>query len=373
LPWSHRKRFLTAVDLKEPDTVPITDLSIDPPIVESITGIKTHGFSIVGFSAGSTKLGKICKKNIMNMVSACKKLDFDAVSISDEALYSDDFIPKFIDDTTFIDEWGKVLKTRSDTKTTWWVDGTVKTPEDLQNYEAPDPNAPGRMEILETIVKEVGEEMVIIAGGHTGFSYTWRIRGGMDKFFIDIYTNPSFARKLMDKIAKACLEWDKAIMDTGIDILALTDDYADNHGPFLPPKLFKEIELPYLRRVVNEAKRRGVPVLKHSDGNLYPILDDMVNAGISGLHPMEPGAMDIGDVKKRYGDKLFLMGNVDCRYVLPYGSEEDVRRDVRRCIDAAAEGGGYILSSSNSIHANCKVENIFTMVDEARKYGKYPL
>jgi uroporphyrinogen decarboxylase len=83
--------------------------------------------------------------------------------------------------------------------------------------------------------------------------------------------------------------------------------------------------------------------------------------------------MDLKDVKEKYGDKICLAGNVDCRYVLPYGSEEDVRKDVRRCIDAAGKGGGFILASSNSLHANVKIENIYVMVDEARKYGKYPL
>jgi len=83
--------------------------------------------------------------------------------------------------------------------------------------------------------------------------------------------------------------------------------------------------------------------------------------------------MDLADVKQRYGDKFFLRGNVDCMYILPYGSEEDVRKDVRRCIDAAAEGGGFILADSNSMHSNVKTENILIMMDEARKYGRYPL
>lgn len=81
--------------------------------------------------------------------------------------------------------------------------------------------------------------------------------------------------------------------------------------------------------------------------------------------------MDLADVKKRYGTRIFLRGNVDNMHILPYGSEEDVRRDVRRCIDAAAEGGGFILAESNSMHANVKTENIWIMIDEARKYGIY--
>lgn len=370
--WSHRKRFFAAVELEEPDSVPITDLAIDPPIVEALTGERMQGFTVGGFSAGGLELGELCKRNIMGMARAYRKLGLDAVIVSDESIYRPGFVPKLLDESTFVDEWGKVLKTSNDTKTTWWVGGTVKTPEDLERYEPPDPNAPGRMEILEAVVKDLGEHMVVAAGGHTGFSYAWRIRGGIDKFIVDTYRNPSFARKLMAKVADACLEWDKAIMDTGIDVLVLTDDYAGTDGPFFSPKQFREIELPNLARVVNEAKRRGVPVMKHTDGNNYPILDDIIGTGISGLHPMEPGAMDIAQVKQQYGDRIFLGGNVDCRLTLPYGSETDVRTEVRRIIDATSPGGGHILMSSNTLHANVKPENVLTMIQEARKYGKYP-
>ena len=87
---------------------------------------------------------------------------------------------------------------------------------------------------------------------------------------------------------------------------------------------------------------------------------------------MQPDVMSIGDVKEKYGDRICLSGNVDCKYVLPYGSEEEVRNDVRRCIDAEGKGGGFILASSNSLHANVDVKNIYVMFDEARKYGQYP-
>lgn len=163
------------------------------------------------------------------------------------------------------------------------------------------------------------------------------------------------------------------MLEAGAEVVFITDDYADNRSPLMSLKLFRKFELPNLQRMVRLAEKHGVPVLKHTDGNVYPILDDMISAGIQGLHPIEPGAMDLKDVKEMYGSKVCILGNVDCRRVLPFGTEEGVRCDVRRCIDAAAYGGGYILTSSNSIHANCKVENVYVMIDEARKYGRYPL
>lgn len=368
---SHRERFFTALDLKEPDMVPVTDLGLDPPIVEAITGKKLGGFSLIEVSG--RKPWELSARNRITMSEACIMLDFDAVpAISDYSLCSKNYRPESISDNKFVDEWGKIFEPRADTKTTWWIGGAVKTEEDMKEYVAPDPDEEGRVELVEKILKPLKDKDVAVMGlGHSGWSMAFQIRGGIDKLLIDMFRRPKLTKEFMKKIADACFGMVKLMIEGEVDVLFITDDYAGSHGPFMNLEQFREFELPSIRRIVDFAKKRDVPVLKHSDGNIYPIIDYMVDAGISGLHPIEPGAMDLGDVKKRYGKSICLLGNVDCRHVLPSGSEENVRKDVRRCIDSAAEGGGYILTSSNSIHANCKVENIYTMVDEARKYGKY--
>lgn len=370
---SHRERFFTAVDLGQPDMVPITDLGLDPPIIEAITGERLGGFSLIAGSEDDPWETSI--RNRIAMCKACLKLGFDGVpAISDYALCSKRYKPRFISETRFIDEWGRILDSRPETKTTWWVGGTVETDEDMKNYVPPEPDAEGIYEMIERVLKPLRtEDVAVLCQGHAGWHMAFQVRGGIDKLLIDMYRRPAVTRRFIEKIAKACAGMVELMLDAGAEVAFITDDYADNRSPFMTLKQFREFELPNIRRDVEIAKKRGIPVFKHTDGNIYPILNDMVAAGIRGIHPIEPGAMDLKDVKTRYGDKICILGNVDCRYVLPFGSEEDVRRDVRRCIDAAAEGGGYILTSSNSIHANCKVENIYTMVDEARKYGKYPI
>jgi len=367
---SHRERILTAIDLREPDMVPITDLALDPPIIEKITGKKMEGFSYVGGSRGK-KPWENSRKEILALLEACRRLDFDAVNIEDYVLTSKEYFPVFIDNETFVDEWGRIMKIRPDTKTTWWFGGTIDTPESIENWNPPEASSPGRIELLERLIKENKGELAVMGYTHIAFHFAWQVRGGIDRLIKDMYLNPNLARKLLDKVFSSSFELAKLMMDTGVDILAVGDDYADSHGPLLSPKLFREFELPYIRAVCNEAKRRGIPLWKHSDGNLYPIIDDLITAGISGLHPIEPPVMNLAAIKEKYGDKIFLAGNVDCRHILPYGTEEDVRTYVRGCIDAAARGGGYVLTSSNSLHANVKVQNIYAMVDEARKYGKY--
>jgi len=117
-----------------------------------------------------------------------------------------------------------------------------------------------------------------------------------------------------------------------------------------------------------------VPFVKHTDGNVWRILDLLVEAGIDALHPIEPAAgMRIDEVKRRYGDRIAVIGNVDCSIVLPLLSEHDVVEVVKETIAKAAPGGGFVLSSSNSIHPGVKPENFLAMVKAAREYGRYPI
>ncbi|MEM2905802.1 MAG: uroporphyrinogen decarboxylase family protein [Candidatus Bathyarchaeia archaeon] len=374
---SCRERMLAAINLEQPRLVPITDLTIEPRIVEALTGERTLGYWYGGYRSGGAgetlDAREISLRNMRAMVRCCRKLGFDAVNVSDYVLHEKGVNLRFLDAQTYQDVWGRIYRVRDDTRTSWWIDGAIRTPEDLDRWEPPDPYAPGRMDLLEEVVKSVGEEMVVMGFGHGAFQVTWQMRGGMDKFIRDLYAEPGFAKRFMDKVAEANLEWERAMLEMGIDIFGDGDDLADMRGPFLGPGMFKEHVMPYFEREVHEARRRGVAFLKHTDGNIAPILDLFLEAGISGLHPMEPGAMEIGDVKAKYGDRIFVMGNVDCKHVLPLMDEQGVRRDVRRVIDAASPGGGHVLASSNSLHSNVKPENVLTMVDEARRYGRYPL
>jgi uroporphyrinogen decarboxylase len=367
---SRRRRFLTSLDLTEPDIVPACD-SMDQYIAEQITGMKTEGYSGQAVLAEGS-IWEAVMKNAVVTTEASRMLGHDAAFIKDYWICSKEYTPKRISEFRFIDEWGRIMETRTDTKTVWWINGTVVSEEDLETYVPPDPSASGRFELVEKVANLAKKyDMAVLGSIHSGFTFAFEVRGGIDKLIIDMYRRPHFYNKLRDVIDEVCLEYEKILLDAGIDVLFMPDDYAESHGPFMSLEFFRKFEVPRMKRFITLAKNRGIPVLKHTDGNAYLILDDMIEAGIDGLHPIEPGVMDLAYVKEKYGDQICLMGNVDCRHVLPFGSEIDVRNDVRRCIDAAAEGGGYIMASSNSLHANCKIENIYTMLDETKKYGSY--
>jgi uroporphyrinogen decarboxylase len=142
----------------------------------------------------------------------------------------------------------------------------------------------------------------------------------------------------------------------------------------MSPQHFQTFVLPYLKKSIDTAHDLGVPYIKHTDGNILAILDMLIEAGSDAIDPIEPAAgMDIGEVKARYGDRIAVMGNVDCSFVLTQGTPQDVVEAVKETIAKASPGGGHILASSNSIHPTVKPQNYKVMVETARQFGNYPI
>jgi uroporphyrinogen decarboxylase len=158
----------------------------------------------------------------------------------------------------------------------------------------------------------------------------------------------------------------------GAQVIVLGDDYAANTGPLFSPTVFREFIAPRLQRMIDMIHDEGARVVKHTDGNIYPILDDLVACGPDGLNPIEPVAgMDLAEVRRRVGPRLCLCGNIDCGELLSHGSPEQVRTAVHDAVIAGGVDGAFILTSSNSIHSSCRPENVQAMVDAGRACGRY--
>jgi uroporphyrinogen-III decarboxylase len=140
-------------------------------------------------------------------------------------------------------------------------------------------------------------------------------------------------------------------------------------APYFSPQVFRDLVLPRFRRV---REHITLPWVIHSDGNLMPFLDDLLSLDISGLHPLEKGAMDIRAVKQMCGDRICLLGNVDLN-LLGMGTPEAVDAEVRALIRDVAPGGGYITTSGNSLAGYLVPENVIALARAVKKYGAYPL
>ena len=203
------------------------------------------------------------------------------------------------------------------------------------------------------------------------FVRSWRLIG-MTNYMMNVYANPEFLHLL----AKIMLEYSLAQLDllveAGLDILVIEDDIATNKGPMISFEHFETFINQYNRQIVERAHQKGLKVVRHSDGNLWPLLDLLLETGYDGINPLEPQAgMDMKKVKSYCGNRICLLGNIDCVDLLPRGTKEEVEQAVIQTIKDGAAGGGLILCSSNSLHQGVNPENCIAMFQAARKYGQY--
>jgi uroporphyrinogen decarboxylase len=196
---------------------------------------------------------------------------------------------------------------------------------------------------------------------------------GDEAYYQAMIENPGLVDRVNDIALTYNLRSIKNQLELGADVLAITGDFAMTKGPMVSPKHTARFLTPALEKQVELGHRLGVPVFKHTDGNLWKIIDLLVNTGIDGLHPIDPLAgMDLGEVRAKFPN-LCLMGNVNCGATLSWKSVEEVRQEVKECIKKAGYGGGYICMSSNTVHSGVKPENYLAMVKAIRDFGKYPL
>ena len=253
------------------------------------------------------------------------------------------------------------------------VEAAIKSEKDLDNYVPPDPNVPWKYEALERAIKRFKGQRAVIATAVDVFYIVNEMRGMADHF-IDIIRNPELIERLNEIVLAYNLQYIRNCIELGTDIILISGDYATTIGPMVSPKHIERFAIGPLKKQVEECKKHGVPCLKHTDGDIWSIFDMFIEAGLDGIHPIDPeSGMDIGEAKAKYGDHICLIGNIDCGHLLTWGTEEEVRQEVKECIKKAGAGGGLICTSSNSIHSGVKPENYLAMVKAIREYGKYPL
>jgi len=167
------------------------------------------------------------------------------------------------------------------------------------------------------------------------------------------------------------LEAGKKFLEAGIDGFVLCADYCFNDGPFLSPAKFSEFVTPYLTRLIQGYRQMGAYVIKHTDGDIMPILDQLVSANPHGLHSLDPMAgVDIAEVKRLYGDRIALVGNVNCA-LLQTGTRDEILESCRYALESGRPGGGYIYSTSNVIYKGMPKENYELMLDYYRQHCAY--
>jgi uroporphyrinogen decarboxylase len=268
------------------------------------------------------------------------------------------------------DEWG-MIKKDSGQAHSFPIDGPIRTMKDLEKYIPPDPHVPERFRSVERAVELHGGKKALILHLNDVFSIPSRMMP-FDHFMMLLIDEPETVRALVNISVDVNLKLAEEAVKRGVKIIYTGDDYAYKSGPMVSPVQFEEIFYPGLKRVMKGYKDLGLLIIKHTDGNILPILDMIIDSGIDCLDPIDPTAgMDLAYMKDTYGEQLVLKGNVDCAHTLTFKGVEETIEETKWCLNIGMKGGCYILSSSNSIHSEVKPENFLAMIDTVKEFGRY--
>ncbi len=218
--------------------------------------------------------------------------------------------------------------------------------------------------------KRFGERVMIY--DFNGQGTFWMLPGSeMMEFTIKLFEHPKELHAEARQKCAASIELAKQQVDQGVDFICINSDYGYNRGPFVSPKMFAEFVTPYLSEIVAAIHQLGVKAILHSDGDLRLILGQLVSTGLDGYQSIDPqGFMDIAEVKRQYGQRLILMGNVQAS-LLQEVDEPLIRQSVRYAMQHGKPGGRFIFSTSNCIFKGMPLDSYHIMLDEYEKLAWY--
>ena len=227
----------------------------------------------------------------------------------------------------------------------------------------------GNMDTARYIRQLTGDRFMLTTHGDGTFSLP--DGNEMYEFAYSIADDPDEMKERAVKMADEAVERNKALAYAGFDSLILCADYCYNSGPFISPEMFKEYIQPYLYRIIEEARKLGLYTIKHTDGNIIPILEQLVECKPHAIHSIDPMArVDIKEVKKLVGDKVCLCGNVNCA-LMQTGTDQEVVESAEYCLTHAKPGGGYIFCTSNVPFKGLMPERYRLILDVWKRMREY--
>lgn len=341
-----RERILTALRREQPDRVPYLELGVDRALAKKLMGWGTPASQAANLEANTYSVDEAR--------AIADRLKLDNLCYVLRA-------PVYAAKVPGMD--GRLF----------YGEGMIQSEEQLSMLELPDPYDDALYAGAEEFLKRKDE------AGHDGpyancfvtrvGIFPAMLSMGLEAFSVALSENLPFVEAVLDRYFDWSVVVAERVCQMGFDVYISTDDMAFKTAPFFSPRVFRELVMPRFRRVANKIT---LPWVIHSDGNMLPLLDDLLSLGIAGIHPNEKGAMDIRAMKRDYGKRVCLLGNVDLN-ILGMGTPADVEQEVRELIRDVGPGGGYIVTSGNSLAGYVLPENALALSRAVQKYGKYPL
>jgi len=251
----------------------------------------------------------------------------------------------------------------------------TETIKDVEDYNWPKPEYYDYDVYVEE-AKKTREEGYAVYGGHWGWFFGAATDlVGMEKFMMMMVDKPRVAFKVMEKITDFFYECSRIMFEKTkgyVDIFFTGDDYGQQQGPLVSLSMWRKLIKPHVKRLYSLAKEYNLYITQHSCGSITYVLDDLMELGLDAIEPVQVRAydMDFESLTQRYGGRVVLQGSIDTQKTLPFGTEEDVRKEVLSRIKLFKDRGGFVLGPSQHLLSEIPLENILAMYDTAYKYGE---
>lgn len=286
----------------------------------------------------------------------------------------------------FIDSWGSG---QTEVSPGEWFPGVhplkeATTIQDLEEYPGwPDMSDPTRIAHVKEAAARLASEnqYAIMATPWLLFPLERAFAmQGMDTFLLNLAIYPDFARALLQKTAQLCKELMGLFLEQlgeNVDIIKIGDDLGTQDSLLMSPDMYREILKPIHADYIRFIKERTrAKLFFHTDGDVVPLIDDFIEMGVDILNPIQTSAgkmADLKELKRRFGNNIIFCGGIDTHRILPSGTPDQVKKEVKRVMDLLGEAGGYMVASVHTIMNDVPPENVLAMVDAVEEFGYYPL
>ena len=362
-----KERVQTAMDHKEPDRVPYMSTFV-PEVV--------------------LKLKEIFKKEIENIGTEIE-LKYQGMTELDIFFGHDMLLLTYgmstgyyreTDSDTYYDEWGiRWGKIHYETVNgngyyTEIVEFPLAEDSAIDSYIPPNPDNED-MGYAEEIIAAYGKEKYICGIIDCSIFEAQKYLRGITQSLIDLAADKDLSHKIMDMSVEYHLKLGYKLIDRGVDLLWLADDYGAEHTMIISPGTFREMIKPKMGYMIGELRKRNknIKIAFHSDGYIEPIIPDLIEVGVDLLNPIQPESMNPAEIKKKYGKNIALWGTISTQSTLPFKGPKEVDEEVRERIRTCAPGGGFLLAPTHNIQLDVPFANIEAFYTAIKKYGQYPV
>lgn len=261
----------------------------------------------------------------------------------------------------FKDEWG-VIWNRTIDKDIGNVENRVLPEPTLAGCEFPKMPSPGLFELYPRFIEQNPDLFRISSIGFSLFERAWSMRG-MENLLMDMIEHPGFVHELFDRICDLNVAQIDEAMKFDIDAFQFGDDWGSQAGLMMGPTLWREFIKPRIRRMYQHVRAAGKFVMIHSCGKVQELFPELVECGLQVFNPFQPEVMDVFEMKRQYHGRLAFYGGISVQRLLPHGTPDEVRTEVRRLLRELGKSGGYIASPSHAVPGDVPAENLAAMIE----------